>query len=555
MYVPVAKPGKSMRNPISTLALVPILLSISSVGCEDTGVTPPVLPSVVSFTASPTKILEGQSVQFRLLAAADNGLARGIIDYRDGTKTDTVILSGNIDSAQTSHPYLVPGIYKPTLTLEDAFGEKAVASDSVFVGSNQLPQIINSLGGTEGAVSRVLTRILASDPEGDPLTISVSPVSPGLVFHANGTGDSVIYYLADRDDNGTKQAKVTVVDQKNRTVERVISVWFSPLDDIRGRVHDRFEGTYLASYNPAGVMQGPFTGWVTATTGAGTAKAFVDAGGNYTFPKLPPADRTLRAFITNGKDSSFVASYPLSAGDHTVDIGVETNAGTGMPLGRLLLMYQLVNFRSRYGMTDPGTLTGINLRNMASNYFYYLLGRDTMLWGLNTRGFTREQQDWLLGEIQARCFAHLPPGHRPLLIQGSPSDPFPIKKGFSPADLRPAGGYAILYADPTQTSDGQITVWEFMDGQYDGARIGLKGGNVAGAPYGFSVRAIVQKVGCYVSGAGVLRDAYYNDKSTRAEFTRLDMPSTADMKLDWQVVFESPRDDNYVEAKYFVMPN
>jgi hypothetical protein len=217
-------------------------------------------------------------------------------------------------------------------------------------------------------------------------------------------------------------------------------------------------------------------------------------------------------------------------------------------------MYQLVNFRSRYGMTEPGTLTGINLRNMASNFFYYLLGRDTMLWGLNTRGFTREQQDWLLGEIQARCFAHLPPGHRPLLIQGGPSDPFPIKKGSSPADLRPAGGYAILYADPTQTSDGQITVWEFLDGQYDGARIGLKGGNVAGAPYGFSVRAIVQKVGCYISGAGVLRDAYYNDKSTRAEFTRLDMPSTADMKLDWQVVLESPRYDNYVEAKYFEMP-
>ena len=77
MYVPVAKPGKSMRNPISTLALVSILLSISSVGCEDTGVTPPVLPSVVSFTASPTRILEGQSVQFTLLAAADNGLALG----------------------------------------------------------------------------------------------------------------------------------------------------------------------------------------------------------------------------------------------------------------------------------------------------------------------------------------------------------------------------------------------------------------------------------------------------------------------------------------------
>jgi hypothetical protein len=61
-------------------------------------------------------------------------------------------------------------------------------------------------------------------------------------------------------------------------------------------------------------------------------------------------------------------------------------------------------------------------------------------------------------------------------------------------------------------------------------------------------------VGSYISGAGVLQDAYYNDRSTRAENTVLDRPSIADMKLDWQVVFETPRFDNFVEAKYFEMP-
>jgi hypothetical protein len=250
-----------------------------------------------------------------------------------------------------------------------------------------------------------------------------------------------------------------------------------------------------------------------------------------------------------------VASYALLSGDHTSDIGVETNAGTGMPLGRLLSMYQLVNFRTRYGMTDPGTLTGINLRNMASNYIYYLLGRDSMFFGLNTRGFTSEQQDWMVSEIQARCFAHLPPGHRPLMVEGGLRDPFPITTGSTVADIRPKSGYAILYADPLQTGDGQLRIWEFSpNGVYDGAGIGFKGGDVAGAPYGFSMRALVQKIGCFVSGAGVLRDAYYNDKSTRAEFTQLDRPSTADMKLDWQVVFETPRFDNSIEAKYFVLP-
>jgi hypothetical protein len=206
-------------------------------------------------------------------------------------------------------------------------------------------------------------------------------------------------------------------------------------------------------------------------------------------------------------------------------------------------------------MSEPGPLTGINLRNMASNYFYYLLGRDTTLFGLNTRGLTREQQDWMAGEIQARCFAHLPPGHRPLLVEGGSSDPFPVKPGITAADLRTNPGYVLLYADPTQANEALMAVWDFIPEEvYDGARIGLKGGNVAGAPYGFSLRALVQKVCSFISGTGVLRDAYYNSRSTRAESTQLDRPSVADMKLDWQVVLESPRYDNYVEEKYFGMP-
>ncbi len=535
--------------------IVSVLCGLALLGCEDSGGPVPLLPVVISFRASPGNVLEGRTVQFTVQATADNGLARGIIDFGDGSGTDTLRLAGNRDSAETSHIYQGPGYYIATLTLEDVAGQKSIASDSVLVNQNRPPQIISGLSGTESMVSRVLKRSLAFDPEGDSLRISVAPVSPGLIFHTNAAGDSVIYYLADRDDNGTKQAKITVVDQKNRTVEKIIDVWFAPLDDIRGRVQDRFEGTYLASLYPTAAMQGPFSGWVTATTGTGTVNVPVDAGGNYVFPKLTSVTHTLRAFLTNGRDSSYIARYSLAPGDQTFDIGVETNAGTGMPLGRLLAMYQLVNFRATYGMAEPGALIGINLRNMASTYFYYLLGRDTMLFGLNTRAFTREQQDWMVGEIQARCFAHLPPGHRPLLVEGGASDPVPVTTGSIPSTIRTAHGYAVLYADPTQTNDGLMAIWEFppLDA-YDGARIGLKGGNVAGAPYGFSIRTLVQKVGCYISGAGVLKDAYYSSRSTRAEFTQLDRPSVADMKLDWQVVFETPRFDNNVEEKYFVMP-
>ncbi len=150
-----------MRRPGCTLALGSLLFSIVSAGCEDSGVIPPILPQVLSFTASPRTILEGETVHFRVLAAADVGLARGIVDYRDGQKRDTVLLSGSRDSAETSHIYLVPGSYAPELTLEDVSGEKAVASGSVLVRTNQPPQIINSIGGTEGTVSRIAKRALA----------------------------------------------------------------------------------------------------------------------------------------------------------------------------------------------------------------------------------------------------------------------------------------------------------------------------------------------------------------------------------------------------------
>ena len=551
-----------MNNPISWLAPALILSCALFPGCEDNGVTPTALLYVVSFNSSPKSVLEGDTVVFRLRAAAERGLARGIIDYRDGTKRDTVKLTGVRDSAFTHHAYQAPGIYKSLLTLEDAAGEKAGAYDSLFVGANQLPQITNLLTGTEGSVSRYPRKALAFDPEGDSLTISVAPVSAGLVFQLNAKKDSAINFLTNPGDNGTKQGKVTVVDQKNRTVEKVIDLVFTPLDDISGRVHDRFEGTYLATYRSTAVMQGPFTGWVSAITGGNTVTVPVDANGNYVLPKLPSAKHILRAFITNGRDSSFIANNQVSPGDQTCDVGVETNAGTGMPLDRLLMMYQLVNFRTIHGMGSPGFLTGIDIKYNAVHYVYYLLGRDTMLTWLNAKHLTAEQQNWLEGQIQTRCFAHIPPANRPRIIKGGPGDPVPLRGGsgfVGNPPFVPSDGHVIVYASLfQQVTEGQITLWDqFYDGLYDCGRVALNTGDAAAPPYGMSIYALVQEIGASISGSGVLKDPYYNNKSTRAEHTTLDAPSTADMKLDWQVILELPGEYNHsnVEEKYFEMPD
>ena len=546
-----------MKKPICTLALSLLLLSIVSPGCEDSGVPPHILPSVVSFSAGPRNISQGQAVQFKVNAAAESGLVRAIIDFRDGTKDDTLSLSGSRDSAQISHAYLTTGIFRPALTLEDASGRQATAHDSVYVRTNFLPQIIGYLAGTEGLVSRAPRGMLAIDAERDSLTISVSPISPGLVFQLNARNDSVIYYLTNRDDNGAKQAKITVVDQMNRSVEKTIVFEFTPRDDISGRVRDRFDGTYLAGYRPDALMQGPLTGWVSVTTGMETMKVPVDAGGRYAFPKLASTNHTFRAFITNGRDSSFVATYQVSPGDRTFDIGVETNAGTGMPLRRLLSLYEAANFRIASEYSWYRGLVGIDLKNGASGYIYYLVGKDTTTPWLNARSLTAEQQDWIVAEIQARCFAHFPPANRPRIVKRNPNDPLPLREGSIGGyhTILPYSGYIIIYANPVHWRN-DVTVWdERYDGLIGGARIALDGGDVSAPPYGFSISALVQMVGKTISGNGSVLDQYYADKTVRAENTVLDAPSIADMKLDWQVVFETPRYNNNVEAKYFVIPD
>jgi hypothetical protein len=113
----------------------------------------------------------------------------------------------------------------------------------------------------------------------------------------------------------------------------------------------------------------------------------------------------------------------------------------------------------------------------------------------------------------------------------------------------------IIYADPGQTAAGRLVTWvRPADEAFESAVIGFRGGNVQVAPYGFSVAVIVQKSGASISGTGSVEDPYYDDKSTRAVNTLLEAPSVADMKLDWQVVLESPGFYNDIESKYFALP-
>jgi len=212
-------------------------------------------------------------------------------------------------------------------------------------------------------------------------------------------------------------------------------------------------------------------------------------------------------------------------------------------------------------MSSPGFLTGINLHNYAGHYVYYLFAKDTAFTWLNAKHLTPQQQNWLESEIQSRCFAHIPPANRPRIVKGAPGDPVPMRGGsgfVGNPPFVPLDGYMIVYANLIQqATDVQITLWDqFYDGLYDCGRIALNEGDTTAPPYGMSIVSLVQKVGLSISGSGILQDPYYNDKSTRAEHTVLDVPSVADMKLDWLVIFDTPGEYNNsnVESKYFQAP-
>jgi hypothetical protein len=541
-----------MNRPLPWLCFS--LLVVCALACRDFGIVPPEPPAIALFSISPASVREGDTLHFFVRASDDIGLERASVDCRDGT-TIVVPLSGHADSVTLAHVYNTGGIFEPHLTVEDVSGAIAEANKRLLVGFDPLPLIPPSLRGLEGEVSRVARKALAYDPEGDSVTIAVTPVSTDLILQFNPGGDSLRYSLADPNANGLRQVRVTVVDHKNRIEEKVVDIFFDPRDDISGHVFDRLEGTYLASLKSVVVMRPPYSGWVEAVTNGTTTRTSVNGDGSYAFPKIPSSNHSIRGFVTNGADSSFVASISVTAGDRTCDIGVETNAGTGMPLERLLALYQIANFRSRDGMGQPGWLTGINLRWDAVVYKVYLVGKDTSTYWLHTKHFTPEQQDWVANQIVERWYPHIPPALRPAIVKGGPSDPLPIKR-IGPTDISPLTGYLIIYANLIpQVNDGRLGFWdERRDGVYTSGSLALNGGDQVSPPYGFSLTTLLRGLGGCISGVGQPLDPYYANRTIRSPLSTLDSPSIADMKLDWQVILAAPRYNNYVEERFFGLP-
>lgn len=242
--------------------------------------------------------------------------------------------------------------------------------------------------------------------------------------------DKILCHGVNENVNGTFSIAVTATNADGKTGQRDYPVVLDARDIISGFVKDVMEGQYATSKNPALSMTSGSTnnlsGWEKFDNGA---KAPVDARG-YFKTKLIPGNHLVEAFITNGTDSSLVATCDLGSGDQSFNPAVNTNAGTGWGLATLRNFYYVFNFR-RPGIPEiDNKLKGIDLKH-AKDYTYWIAQKETTLvtpaGQVYCPGMTPEQQDSVVSEIM-KYFEWLPESMRPQIHKAGPSEDWPIYK-------------------------------------------------------------------------------------------------------------------------------
>lgn len=500
----------------------------SIAGCKSDGPVdppPPVdqAPVVNTWTANPPSVLVGGTVTFPYNASdSDSNLDSLVASFEPGARQ--VLTPGTAQaSGQLNHTYNTPGTYNTTLTAWSK-GKSAQRSASVVVSTDPAPNIIlNAVNTPEGSHKRIAKSAIATD--NDPLTFEAFSQHANLL--AQFVGDSLDIRGADEDVNGTYQLLLRVRDTHNNTVEKTVPVTIDPRDVISGRVRDIMEGQYVVSAHPELVMQGPFTGWVKVD---GVAYS-VDGNGNFKTGKLIPSAHTIERFLTNGVDSSFVATDNVASGDRVFDAFVHTNAGTGVTLDALRQFYFEANFRY-----FQNRLTGFDFSN-ALNQRFYLAGKDTTIGITVLQRLTPNQQNGVEFAIMNDWFALLPPDKRPQIYKAPQGEsiPYIIENG----NWRPPHGTGHLFIQNNSGANGTFVAYYDATGLVaHSCNITLRNDGSNTPPYhGFMRVAINQEAGSWLcSPTGQVNDGRLWGKTVFHELGPTDAPTGADMKLLYMVV-------------------
>ncbi len=425
----------SMGCPRLIAAVVPLFLFVLFLaGCKADEATAPVDTPPAVTTLAVRSIGVRTSLFTFTITDSDSPLDSALMLFGDGSTEYLVRAGGKKDVVDSvSHVYALGGAYTAMLKAFSK-GKEGVKDITVAIG-DQPPTInIISLTGTEGKTTTTPLSTIATDPEGDPFTVEVTSQHPNLI--AQITQPNLQYRGIDSSTNGTYQLKIKLTDPKNRTVEKTIPVNIQPMDDITGKIQDILEGTYLAARRPNLVIQPPYTGWIKIDG----IQLPITPQGNYTSPKLTPQNHTIESFITNGTDSSFIATDTISPGDQTFNPKVHTNTGTQLTLALLRDFYLLTNFGNYMNL-----LGGFDFTNATSQRFW-LSGKDTLNW----RGQTPNQQQALETIIANDWLEELAPNKRPAIYKAQQGESIP----FFHTPRGPAPGYGLIFIDNSSGANG-----------------------------------------------------------------------------------------------------
>jgi large repetitive protein len=169
----------------------------------------------------------------------------------------TGVISGTIDRSASQ---VNGGVYPVTVTASDGRGG-SVSQTFLYTVSNPGPVAANDTASTSEDTA-VTIPVLAndSDPDGDPLTVTLANASNGtVVINANGT----ITYTPDADFNGTDTITYTISDGQGGTSTATVTVTVTPVNDAPVAV----------ALSPRGNLDG-------AAVSVPTAANFSDVDGN-----------------------------------------------------------------------------------------------------------------------------------------------------------------------------------------------------------------------------------------------------------------------------------
>lgn len=223
----------SVRRTLATLVLV-ILLPAALPGVQAQNAAP---EAGLSVTPVDDLTFVDRTFSGSGSTDPDGKVVRYVFDFGDGS-------SPQDSSSDTAvHAYSTPGTYTATLRVyDDAGAESTTVSVDVVVRNRppELADVPDRLVDEGGTIEFVVT---ASDPEGAPVTLSVTPLPSGASFSDAGDGTGTFFWAPDYNDAGQYDLVATASDGVATTTDPFVVFvrnkdrppTIFPIDDVRTR--------------------------------------------------------------------------------------------------------------------------------------------------------------------------------------------------------------------------------------------------------------------------------------------------------------------------------